>query len=176
MSLSVRAVATSAGSCAQKASTQPSGTDVLTFTKRSPKRCRVIGALADHHLLAPGRFHQSLGPDAGADGFQHEEIAVRGIDRQREAFDGGRSLLDFALLARSMRRTSAIHSGFTFSPASPPRWAMTLAPSTLVARSAQASSTAGAATSAPTRRPARPSHLEKESETMAPSGAASSAG
>lgn len=75
-----------------------------------------------------------------------------------------------------MARTAAIHSAFTASPAIAARCATTLAPSTPVAWPANSSNKAGGVTSAPTRRPARPSHLENDSDTTECSGASSRAG
>src|SRR6266568_8243688 len=59
---------------------------------------RVIGALADHDALPAIAFDQRFRPDAGRDGFQHQEIAVRGENRQRKPLDRRRRLTDHRLV------------------------------------------------------------------------------
>src|SRR6266702_4082215 len=53
---------------------------------------RVIGALP---AIA---FDQRFRPDAGRDGFQHQEITVRGENRQRKPVDRRRRLTDHRLV------------------------------------------------------------------------------
>ena len=95
---------------------------------------------------------------------------MRRHDRQRHPAICRTASWIIALLAAVDARTFFIHSCLTDSPACAARWAMTLAPSTLVEVCANSSNRSGAATSAPIRRPASPSHFEKLSMATEPSG------
>src|SRR6218665_564611 len=166
----LRARPTACGSTWHSACAHAFGTVVEIFTKRWPKR----GV-----WYVPCRTMMSCSPSAAtsASGVTPEALHSTTM---KFACDGNTGTAKPGNLAkapaiirwfsRCCAITRAIHSPFTAKPAMAARCASTLAPSGACECGRMRASSPGEATSAPRRRPASPSHLEKLTMVTLPCG------